>query len=67
MARLMVLTAVLTGLFCVVFAVTVNWVAERLGVAPLLVLSFISGFLGSLVAQSVLRPWWARVLDARRG
>ena len=47
--------ACLTGLFCIVFAVSVDAVTDVLSLAGIAVVSFTSGFLGSLVAQLVLR------------
>jgi len=47
--------AALTGAFCIGFALVVDAVTDALSLAGLVALSFASGFLGSLVAQLVLR------------
>lgn len=60
MTGIVLKTAVLTGLFCSVFAVFVNWVTVSFGLGQLVGISFVSGFLGSLFAQFVLRPRRAR-------
>lgn len=54
MARMLV-QAALTGAFCVVFAFVVDAATNALSVGALLALSFASGFLGSLLAQTLLR------------
>ncbi len=59
MIRKMLLTAALTGLFCSAFAMFVHFATSALGLFALVLVSFTSGFLGSLFAQSVL----GRVLD----
>ncbi|WP_101069132.1 hypothetical protein [Roseovarius salinarum] len=45
------LTALLTGLFCSVFAVVVDAILDMAGVWMVAAVSMISGFLGSLFAQ----------------
>ena len=57
MARSIVLTALLTGAFCAVFAVLVEVVTDLFGVWQLMLVSFLSGSLGSLFAQTVLGRW----------
>jgi hypothetical protein len=53
-ARSIALTALLTGAFCAVFAVVVEFVTDLFGVWQLMLVSFLSGSLGSLLAQTVL-------------
>ena len=48
-------TSVLTGVFCAVFAVVVNAVPEALSLWAVIGVAFASGFCGSLFAQFVLR------------
>jgi hypothetical protein len=48
--------ASLTGAFCLVFALAVDRLTEALSATAFLAASFASGFLGSLVAQGLLRP-----------
>ncbi len=55
MARLVLTTSVMTGVFCALFSVVVGIVAEALSMPTLIVLSFVSGFLGSLIAQIVMK------------
>ncbi|RDC72207.1 hypothetical protein DLJ49_11250 [Rhodovulum sp. 12E13] len=54
MAR-MLTQAALTGAFCLVFALAVDTVTDTLSVGAFLAVSFASGFLGSLFAQTALR------------
>jgi hypothetical protein len=49
------LTSVLTGVFCAGFATVVDLLTEALNMTQLLLVSFVSGFSGSLVAQFVTR------------
>jgi hypothetical protein len=51
----MLAQAALTGVFCIGFALVVDVVTDALPLLPVLMLSFASGFLGSLFAQTVLR------------
>ena len=51
----MVVQATLTGAFCIVFALAVDAATEALSLLAIAALSFASGFLGSLFAQSALR------------
>lgn len=55
MIRSLFLPAVLTGAFCAVFAVGIDWLTNMLERGQILGLSFVSGFLGSLFASLVLR------------
>jgi hypothetical protein len=45
----------LTGAFCVVFALGLDAALDALPAAAVLFVPFLSGFLGSLFAQTVLR------------
>lgn len=55
--RQILLTALLTGIFCAAFAVFVDWATEMLMQSQIVAISFVSGFLGSLFAQAVLGRW----------
>ena len=55
MTRVILLSAVLTGAFCAVFAVGIDWLTDMLARRQVIGLSFASGFLGSLFASLVLR------------
>lgn len=57
MIRAIVLSAVLTGVFCAGFAVFIDWATDMLQRNQVIVVSFTSGFLGSLFAQTVLGRW----------
>lgn len=57
MLRTILLTAVLTGVFCAVFAVGIDWLTDMLERNQVVGISFVSGFLGSLFAQTVLGRW----------
>ena len=57
MIRPILLTAVLTGFFCSVFAVFIDWATDMLMQNQIIAISFISGFLGSIFAQTVLGRW----------
>jgi len=57
MIRPVFLTAALTGAFCAVFAVVVEVVTDLFGLWQLVLASFLSGALGSLFAQTVIRAW----------
>lgn len=46
-------TSVLTGVFCALFTLVVGALADALSMGVLIALSFVSGFLGSLLAQLV--------------
>lgn len=60
MLRTIVSTAVLTGAFCAVFAVGIDWLTDMLQRNQVIAVSFMSGFLGSLFAQTVLGRWRGR-------
>ena len=49
------MTSVLTGVFCAVFALGVDAVFSALPMLAGIALAFVSGFCGSLFAQLVLR------------
>ena len=57
MIRVVLVSAVLTGVFCAGFAVFIDWATDMLQRNQVIVVSFISGFLGSLFAQTVLGRW----------
>ena len=54
MIRQVVMTAALTGVFCSGFAVFIDWATDMLKQNQIILISFASGFLGSLFAQTVL-------------
>ena len=55
MIRPFLMSAFLTGCFCGVFAVGIDWVTDMVGRGSILLISFTSGFLGSLFASFVMR------------
>ena len=57
MIRPILLTAVLTGVFCAAFAVGIDLLTDMLERRQVLGVSFVSGFLGSVFAQTVLGRW----------
>jgi hypothetical protein len=57
MIRPVFLTAIMTGVFCAGFAVFIHWATEMLERGQIIGFSFVSGFLGSLIAQTVLVRW----------
>ena len=57
MPRPILLTAALTGAFCAVFAVGIDYLTDMLERNQVIGVSFVSGFLGSLFAQTVLGRW----------
>jgi hypothetical protein len=57
MLRPILLTAVLTGVFCAGFAVGIDFLTDMLERGSLIGISFLSGFLGSIFAQTVLGRW----------
>ena len=57
MIRPVLLSAVLTGVFCAVFAVFIDWATDMLEQNQVIAVSFVSGFLGSIFAQTVLSRW----------
>jgi hypothetical protein len=58
--RPILLSAALTGIFCAGFAVLIDWATDMLMRNQIILVSFASGFLGSLFAQTVLSRWRAR-------
>jgi len=50
----MLASASLTGVFCLCFALVVDAVTDALPMWAVICLAFVSGFLGSLFAQTVL-------------
>ena len=57
MIKPLLMTAALTGVFCMGFALFVEWLTETLSLEHVVGISFVSGFLGSLFAQTVVRRW----------
>ena len=57
MVRAVLTSAVLTGAFCSGFAVVIDIATDMLMRNQLLMVSFASGFLGSLFAQTVMGRW----------
>ena len=55
MLRPMLASAALTGLFCAIFAAGVDAITDALTLGQVMVAGAISGFLGSLFGQTVLR------------
>ncbi len=51
--NLMLLPALMTGVFCAIFATLVGLITEALTMWMVFGISFVSGFLGSLFAQWV--------------
>jgi predicted membrane-bound spermidine synthase len=54
MWRTALLSACTTGAFCAVFALVISSIAPMLSGTQILATSFVSGFLGSLVARALL-------------
>lgn len=54
MIRTLLLSASLTGAFCSGFALVIDYATDMLGQGQIVIFSFISGFLGSVFAQTVL-------------
>ena len=54
MIRKLLMTASLTGVFCAGFALFIDYATDMLGQGQIVLLSFISGFLGSVFTQTVL-------------
>ncbi|MEL6799294.1 MAG: hypothetical protein AAFO80_05405 [Pseudomonadota bacterium] len=54
MIRPILMSAALTGAFCAAFAVGIDYLTDMLERNQLVGVSFASGFLGSLFAQTVL-------------
>lgn len=55
MVRMILATAVVTGVFCAIFAIVVDAVTDALPMLAAIGLAFVSGFLGSLVGQALMR------------
>ncbi len=55
MFRNFLLPATLTGVFCAIFAVSVDWLLPPLMGLNVAIISAISGFCGSIFARGVLR------------
>ncbi|MDU8911026.1 hypothetical protein [Aestuariicoccus sp. MJ-SS9] len=53
MLKLALVPALLTGVFCAAFAVGVDFVVGMKGLTTVIVISFVSGFLGNCFAQIV--------------
>lgn len=60
MVRAILATAVLTGTFCAGFAVFIDYLTDMLAFGEVVAISFLSGFMGSLFAQTVLGRWRAK-------
>ncbi len=58
--RSVLLTAVFTGAFCSAFAVFIDYATDMLAQNQIIVVSFASGFMGSLIAQLVIGRWRAK-------
>ena len=54
MIRAFVFPAIITGVFCAGFAVAIDQLTDMLARNQVIVVSFISGFLGSIVARLIL-------------
>ena len=54
MIRQVLMTAALTGAFCSGFALFIDWATDMLMRQQIILISFMSGFLGSLFAQTLL-------------
>ncbi len=55
MAKRAILSALITGGFCAIFAFIVTALGMLISVVPGLLIAFVSGFLGSLFASYVLK------------
>ena len=55
MLRPILASAALTGLFCAVFAAGVDVVTDALSIVQVMIAGAISGFLGSLFGQTLMR------------
>jgi len=49
------ITSVITGVFCAVFATVIDLITDALAMWMVIALAFVSGFGGSLFAQIVLK------------
>ena len=54
MIRWLIIPAVLTGIFCAGFTVVIDLATDMLARNQVILLSFLSGFLGSIFARLVL-------------
>ena len=57
MIRSIFVSAGLTGVFCAGFAGVIDLSTNMLETQSVIMLAFVSGFLGSIFAQTVLRNW----------
>lgn len=57
MMRVVLMTAGMTGIFCAGFAVFIDWATDMLDRRSVLFVSFASGFLGSIFAQTIIKRW----------
>ena len=55
MAKRALLSACITGSFCAIFAVVVTSLGMLISIVPGILIAFVSGFLGSLFANYVLK------------
>jgi hypothetical protein len=55
MMKTTLLSAIVTGLFCAGFSYVVSLISDSFGMMQLILISFASGSLGSLFAQTVLK------------
>ncbi|SLN65556.1 hypothetical protein [Roseisalinus antarcticus] len=60
MIRSVLWTAFLTGVLCAGFAMVVDWLTDMLARGRVIAISFVSGSLGSLFAQTALGSWKGR-------
>ncbi|MGI9391265.1 MAG: hypothetical protein ACR2O1_14505 [Boseongicola sp.] len=67
MLRKIFMTAILTGLFCSGFAITLDFLTDMLERTNIILASFASGFFGSLFAQTVLGRWIESRKQAAQG
>ena len=52
---MVLLTSVMTGVFCAVFAIVVDLITNALEMWMVIAVAFVSGFTGSLLAQLLLK------------
>ena len=57
MLKVVLTSAVLTGVSCAGFATVIDLATDMLERQQVVVISFFSGFFGSIFAQVVLRKW----------
>ena len=60
MIKSLLVSAGLTGVFCAGFAGVIDLSTNMLETQSVIMLAFISGFLGSIFSQTVLRNWRGR-------